>query len=90
MTKWLRFLLSSGCFRSFVSSFTLFMVIFPRRYSSQFGQGNSQYAYFHEEDESTFSLVDTSKQQKPLFQRQVFAVKMRKWILGFAAASCFF
>jgi len=43
---------------------------YTNKYSSQFGQGNSQYAYFHEEDESTFHLVDTSKQQKPLFQRQ--------------------
>jgi len=43
---------------------------YTNKYSSQFGQGNSQYAYFHEEDESTFHLVDSSKQQKPLFQRQ--------------------
>jgi len=43
---------------------------YTNKYSSQFGQGNSSYAYFHEEDESTFHLVDSSKQQKPLFQRQ--------------------
>ena len=48
-----------------------FLSYFSGRYSSQFGQGNSSYAYFHEEDESTFHLVDSSKQQKPLFQRQV-------------------
>jgi hypothetical protein len=27
----------------------------------QIGAGGSQYAYFHEEDESSFQLVDTSR-----------------------------
>eukprot|EP00105_Crassostrea_gigas_P036879 XP_019921027.1 PREDICTED: eukaryotic translation initiation factor 3 subunit D [Crassostrea gigas] len=39
------------------------------KYSSAFGGGASQYAYFHEEDENSFQLVDTSKIQKPQYQR---------------------
>ncbi|MEE6523489.1 hypothetical protein FKM82_022415, partial [Ascaphus truei] len=31
--------------------------------------GGSQYAYFHEEDESSFQLVDTTKMQKTAYQR---------------------
>jgi hypothetical protein len=31
------------------------------KYASQLGAGGSQYAYFHEEDESSFQLVDTSR-----------------------------
>lgn len=38
------------------------------KYSSQFG-GGSQYAYFHEEDEASFQLVDTAKTQKTAYQR---------------------
>jgi translation initiation factor 3 subunit D len=38
------------------------------RYQSQFAPG-SQYAYYHEGEESTFSLVDTSKPQKTAYQR---------------------
>ncbi|XP_035695363.1 eukaryotic translation initiation factor 3 subunit D-like [Branchiostoma floridae] len=38
------------------------------KYSSQFGAGN-QYSYYHEEDESSFQLVDTTKTPKPLYQR---------------------
>jgi len=38
------------------------------KYSSQFG-GGSHYAYFHEEDETSFQLVDTAKTQKTAYQR---------------------
>ncbi|KAJ8363216.1 hypothetical protein SKAU_G00120470 [Synaphobranchus kaupii] len=38
------------------------------KYSSQFGGGN-QHAYFHEEDETSFQLVDTAKTQKTADQR---------------------
>ncbi|EEB16441.1 eukaryotic translation initiation factor 3 subunit, putative [Pediculus humanus corporis] len=41
------------------------------KYQSQFGAG-SQYAYYHEEDESTFHLVDTTRVQKPPYQRGRF------------------
>lgn len=41
------------------------------KYNSQFGAG-TQYAYYHEEDDSTFQLVDTSKAHKPLHQRGRF------------------
>lgn len=39
------------------------------KYTSAFGGGGSQYAYYHEEDESSFQLVDTQKVQKPVYQR---------------------
>ncbi|KAL5019286.1 hypothetical protein ScPMuIL_005008 [Solemya velum] len=39
------------------------------KYNSAFGAGGSQYAYFHEEDESSFQLVDTQRVQKPIYQR---------------------
>ena len=38
------------------------------KYQSQFGAG-IQYAYYHEEDESSFQLVDSAKVQKPIYQR---------------------
>ena len=38
------------------------------KYQSQFGAGN-QFSYYHEEDESSFQLVDTSRPQKPAYQR---------------------
>lgn len=42
---------------------------YQNKYNSQFAGLANQYAYFHEEDESTFQLVDTSKVQKPIYQR---------------------
>jgi len=54
-------------------------VLFPDKYSSQFG-GGSQYAYFHEEDETSFQLVDTARTQKTAYQRN----RMR-----FAQVTCF-
>lgn len=41
------------------------------KYQSQFGSG-SQYAYYHDEDETTFHLVDTARVQKPPHQRGRF------------------
>ena len=41
----------------------------PDKYSSQFGGTTNQYAYYHEEDESSFQLVDTARIQKPPYQR---------------------
>ncbi|KAK7829223.1 hypothetical protein U0070_012694 [Myodes glareolus] len=38
------------------------------KYSSQFG-GGSQYAYFHEEDETSFQLVDTAHTQETAYPR---------------------
>lgn len=46
----------------------LYLFLFSDKYSSQFG-GGSQYAYFHEEDETSFQLVDTAKTQKTAYQR---------------------
>ena len=34
---------------------------YMNKYTSQIGAGGTQYAYYHEEDESSFQLVDTSR-----------------------------
>lgn len=41
------------------------------KYSSQFGVQNqfNPYGYTHEEDESSFQLVDMTKVQRPAYQR---------------------
>lgn len=49
---------------------------YPNKYASQFG-GGSQYAYYHEEDETTFHLVDSARIQKPPHQRGRFRGNMR-------------
>merc|ERR1719334_1754968 len=36
---------------------------------SQYGAGGTQYAYYHEEDETTFQLVDTAGKTKPMYGR---------------------
>ena len=46
------------------------MCIFnPDKYNSQFGGMVNQYAYYHEEDDTTFQLVDSARIQKPIYQR---------------------
>ena len=47
----------------------LFFVLCVDKYSSQFGGGINPYAYYHEEDESSFQLVDSSRVQKPVYQK---------------------
>jgi len=42
---------------------------FWNKYQSQFGAGSQQYAYYHEGDDDSFQLVDTSKPQKTAYQR---------------------
>jgi len=39
------------------------------KYQSQYGAGGTQYAYYHEEDETSFQLVDTAKNAKPMYGR---------------------
>ena len=39
------------------------------KYNSQFGAGGTQYAYYHEEDENSFQLVDTSRSLRPMYGR---------------------
>jgi len=39
------------------------------KYQSQYGAGGTQYAYYHEEDETSFQLVDTAKAVKPMYGR---------------------
>jgi len=42
------------------------------KYVSQMGAGGNQYAYYHEEDESTFQLVDTSRSLRGMYGRGRF------------------
>ena len=42
------------------------------KYNSQFGAGGTQYAYYHEEDENSFQLVDTSRSLRPMYGRGRF------------------
>ena len=46
--------------------------LFVDKYTSQFGNQSSVYSYYHDEDESSFQLVDTSRVQKPIYQRGKF------------------
>jgi len=39
------------------------------KYQSQYGAGGTQYAYYHDEDETSFQLVDTTKNVKPMYGR---------------------
>ena len=55
---------------------TLHLPLPPDKYASQFGSGN-QYAYYHDEDETTFHLVDTVRVTKPAYQRGRFRGNMR-------------
>lgn len=52
------------------------LILILDKYASQFGSG-SQYAYYHDEDESTFHLVDTTRVQKPPYQRGRFKANQR-------------
>lgn len=58
-----------AAFCSFTCILIHFHYLTPDKYTSHFGSG-SQYAYYHEEDESSFQLVDTIKVQKSAYQRQ--------------------
>lgn len=49
---------------------------YANKYASAFGSG-SQYAYYHDEDETTFHLVDTTRVQKPPYQRGRFRANQR-------------
>ena len=39
------------------------------KYNSAIGAGGTQYAYYHEEDENSFQLVDTSRTLRPMYGR---------------------
>jgi len=51
---------------------------YQHKYSSAFGSGMQQYAYFHDEDESSFQLVDTSRAQRPAYQRSRFKFNLQR------------
>jgi len=53
---------------TYILCYDYYLIFSSDKYSSQFG-GGSQYAYFHEEDETSFQLVDTAKTQKTAYQR---------------------
>jgi translation initiation factor 3 subunit D len=42
---------------------------YMNKYNSQFGAGGTTYAYYHEEDENSFQLVDTSRALRPMYGR---------------------
>ena len=52
-----------------IVKYQLWKIFFPDKYQSQFGTGSQMFSYYHEEDESSFQLVDTSRPQRPLYQR---------------------
>ena len=45
---------------------------YMNKYNSQFGAGGTQYAYYHEDDENSFQLVDTSRALRPMYGRGRF------------------
>ena len=45
---------------------------YMNKYTSQIGAGGTQYAYYHEEDESSFQLVDTSRSLRGAYGRGRF------------------
>jgi len=45
---------------------------YMNKYASQFGAGGTQYAYYHDEDESSFHLVDSSRPFRPMYGRGRF------------------
>ena len=57
------------CFVLLVGFLMHLVLIWLDKYSSQFGGVANPYSYYHDEDESTFQLVDTSRLQKPIYQR---------------------
>ena len=68
MVGWLVFSLKCRNFKA------IFLLCFPRtlytdKYVNVYGLGGQTYTYHHEEDETTFHLVDTAKMQKPLYQK---------------------
>lgn len=60
--------ITKACTLSTLVSLYLNYFIVIDKYLNQFG-GGSQYAYYHETDESSFHLVDTSRPQKPIYMR---------------------
>ena len=59
----MRNILNNKSFSNYIEIFRL------DKYQSQFGSGSQQYAYYHEVDDTSFQLVDTSKPQKTAYQR---------------------
>jgi len=45
---------------------------YMNKYQSQYGAGGTQYAYYHDEDETSFQLVDTARTTKPMYGRGRF------------------
>jgi len=47
------------------------------KYQPQFSVGNGQYSYFHDEDESQFTLVDQSKVVKTSYQKKIRSIQSK-------------
>lgn len=45
------------------------LILVSDKYTSQYGGQANPYSYYHDEDESTFQLVDTSRVQRPIYQK---------------------
>ena len=43
--------------------------VYTDKYGGVYGLGGQEYAYHHNEDESSFQLVDTTKTVRPPYQR---------------------
>lgn len=62
------------------------------RYASQYttGQVGTQYAYVHEEEDTGFQLVDTSRQQKTAQQRANIMRNMHLQVIVMLSLRTFF
>ena len=73
---------------SFMRSFTIISVptpllfLLPDKYTGMYGLGGQTYVYHHEEDESSFQLVDTARIQKPQHQKSRARYNQVRTVLG--------
>ena len=49
--------------------YTILIYVFVDKYQSQFSQNANQYAYFHDDDDSSYKLVEKIRERKPVFFR---------------------
>ena len=73
---------------SIIKSFTIISVPTPLlfllldKYTGMYGLGGQTYVYHHEEDESSFQLVDTARIQKPQHQKSRARYNQVRTVLG--------
>ena len=54
----------------------------PDKYTGMYGLGGQTYVYHHDEDESSFQLVDTARIQKPQHQKSRARYNQVRAVLG--------